>query len=358
MVVTRTKNRQWKDMEKKSTDLSALAKHFELYNRTEGKSPKTILWYNVALTQFHRFLKGAEKSTVLGELGETEVRELILYLQEKTRWQDNPYMLNHQGKLKAITIQTYIRALRGFFNWLYKEGYTNENRLARLKPPRAPIKLVDVLIQEEISKILGCINPNTATGARNYAVMMVFLDTGLRCSELTNLELKDINIEGGYLKVMGKGAKERIVPFGSSVQKVVLRYVLHFRPEPFNLTIQNLFLTLDGKPLTQNSIKMIFKRIAIMSGVKRLHPHLCRHTFATNYLIYGGDIFSLQQILGHTSLEMVRRYVTLASAQVIIQHRKFSPMDRFSLSKLGIPHTGHVVTEKRWGTGLQLRSRK
>jgi site-specific recombinase XerD len=333
MIVTGAKNWRWEEVDKDSIELSLLARHFELYNRTEGKSPKTIDWYNLALRQFQRFLVESEKSHRLDGLGEAEVREFILYLQQRRRWQDNPHVLNNRGKLAAISIQTYIRALRAFFNWLYNEGYTDENRLAKLKPPKAPTKVVEILSQEEIGKILSSIDTNTASGARNYAVILLFLDSGLRCSELRNAGLKDVNLEGGYLKVMGKGGKERIVPFGVLVQKALLRYSLHFRPEPFNLIVQNFFLTLDGRPLTKNSVKMLFQRLAKRTGVKRLHPHLCRHTFATNYLVNGGDVFSLQQILGHTTLEMVRRYVTLASAHVTVQHRRFSPMDRFSLAR-------------------------
>ncbi|HEX77618.1 MAG TPA: tyrosine-type recombinase/integrase [Dehalococcoidia bacterium] len=335
MVATRARNPRWEELEKDSIELSVLARHFELYNRTEGKSPKTVDWYNQALEQFHRFLVEGKKSTRLGKLGEAEVREYILFLQDKRKWQDNPYVSNHKGKLAAISIQTYIRALRAFFNWLYKEGYTSENRLARLRPPKAPTKVVEVLSEEEITRVLNSIDRNTASGARDYAILMLLLDTGLRCSELRGIELGDINMEGGYLKIMGKGGKERIVPFGASAQKALLRYLLHFRSQPFNLSIQNLFLTLDGKPLTKNCVRMICRRIAAKSGVKRLYPHLCRHTFATNYLINGGDVFSLQQILGHTTLEMVRRYVTLASAHVTVQHRKFSPMDRINLAGIG-----------------------
>ena len=338
MVMNRGKNRRWEEMEKDAIELSTLVKHFELYNRTEGKSPKTVDWYNQILKQFHRFLKESRKSTTLGELSESEVRQYILFLQNKKKWHDNPYVFKNKGKMAAISIQTYIRALRAFFNWLHEEGYTNENRLARLKPPKAPTKVVEVLSQDEIVRVLNSINRNTATGARDYSILVLLLDTGLRCSELRSIELGDINIEGGYLKVMGKGSKERIVPFGASAQKALLRYLLHFRPEPFNQTIQNLFLTLDSNPLTKNCVRIICKRIGTRSGVKRLHPHLCRHTFATNYLVNGGDVFSLQQILGHTTLDMVRRYVTLASAHVTIQHRKFSPMDRMSLTRTDIPN--------------------
>ena len=103
-----------------------------------------------------------------------------------------------------------------------------------------------------------------------------------------------------------------------------------------------LFLSLEGKQMTNNAVQLIFSRLARRSGVKRLHVHLCRHTFATNYLINGGDVFSLQQILGHTSLEMVRRYVTLASAQVRVQHRKFSPMDRMNLGRVSWANQGRM----------------
>lgn len=138
------------------------------------------------------------------------------------------------SNLAAISVQDYVRALRVFFSWLFREGYTNENRLARLRPPKAPTKVVEILTQEEMAGVLGCISPNTSTGARDYAILVLLLDTGLRCSELTSSELGDINIEGGFPKVMGEGGKERIVPFGATVQRALLRYLLHFRPEPFN----------------------------------------------------------------------------------------------------------------------------
>jgi site-specific recombinase XerD len=320
MVMTKARNRRWEDMDKNSVELGDLAQHFELFNRTEGKSPKTISWYNLSLRQLQRFLLETERPTNLGELGEDEVREFIIFLQGKNRWQDNPYVPAQQTKLAAISVQTYVRALRAFFSWLYREGYTSENRLAKLRPPKAPTRVVDILTSDEISRILGCLDTDTWSG-----------------------DPEEVNMESGYLKVMGKGGKERIVPFGASAQKALLRYLLHFRPEPFHVSVQNIFLSIDGKPLTENTVRMIFRRIAGKSGVKRLHPHLCRHTFATNYLINGGDVFSLQQILGHTTLEMVRRYVTIASAHVTVQHRKFSPMDRMSLTKANLSRSKAIA---------------
>lgn len=332
MVMTGQPNRWWESVKKNSGDLAALGKYYEVYNRTDGKSPKTVSWYNQALRLFYRYLVETGKPIDVADLGEPEVRQYILYLQGRRRYQWNPHVKGDQGHMSPISIQTHVRALRAFFSWLAREGYTDTNRLAKLRPPKAPVKVVDVLKPEEITRVLKSIDSSFPNCARNYAILVLFLDSGLRCGELRSFTVDDISMEGGYIKVMGKGGKERIVPFGASAQKALLRYLTRFRPQPFNPIVENFFLTPDGKSVTANCVKMVFNRIARKSGVKRLHPHLCRHTFATNYLVNGGDVFSLQQILGHTTLEMVGRYVTLASSQVTIQHRKFSPMDRLGFN--------------------------
>jgi site-specific recombinase XerD len=146
------------------------------------------------------------------------------------------------------------------------------------------------------------IDLRTDWGARDHAVLMLMLDSGLRLSEVIGLRAADLEVEAGYVKIMGKGAKERIVPFGASTQKSLWRYYSHYRRQVAN---DAFFLQLDGRPLSKNSLTLVFKRLGQRAGVRRLHTHLCRHTFATQYLINGGDVFSLQQTLGHTTLEMV-----------------------------------------------------
>jgi site-specific recombinase XerD len=143
--------------------------------------------------------------------------------------------------------------------------------------------------------------------------------------------MDDVHMDEGYLKVMGKGKKERIVPIGNNAQRVLQRYLFRFRLKPINPVIDNVFLSTSNKPITENSMKLMFARLSQRSGVCRLHAHLCRHTFATRFLINGGDVFTLQQILGHSSLEMVRNYVNLASSHIAVQHRKFSPLDHLNL---------------------------
>lgn len=196
----------------------------------------------------------------------------------------------------------------------------------------------------EIAAIFSAIDANTLAGARDVCMVTLMLDTGLRSNEVVTLTTKDVHLEDGYLKVMGKGQKERIVPFGSSAQKSLMKYIYHFRPEPLNR--DRVFLNLDGSPMTETGLKLIFRRLAKNSGVERLHPHLLRHTFAVNYLMNGGDVFTLQQILGHTTLEMVRRYVNLANAHVMTQHKQFSPVDRMNLRQVNRA----VQMTKRRGT--------
>ena len=155
----------------------------------------------------------------------------------------------------------------------------------------------------------------------------------VRASEVANAQMANVNLGDGYIKVMGKGSKERIVPIGNNAQRALQRYLFRYRPHTFSTSTDNVFLSLVGKPLTENSVKLIFSRLAKKSGVTRLHAHLCRHTFATRFLINGGDVFTLQHILGHSTLEMVRHYVNFASTHVVIQHQKFSPLDRLNLRK-------------------------
>jgi site-specific recombinase XerD len=211
--------------------------------------------------------------------------------------------------------------------------------LARLKIPKAPQKLIEILTVIEIDRLLKNRDPLTEYGSRNIAILVILLDSGIRVSELCDIELTNTHMEEGYLKVMGKGAKERLVPIGGSAQKALWRYIIHFRPQP-SPGNNRLFLTIEGEPLRPNAVKHLLKRWGENAGVPRLHAHLCRHTFATNFLINNcGDVFRLQQILGHTTLEMVRRYIHLASVQTMVSSRPASPLDRMGLETL----RGHKI---------------
>ena len=113
-------------------------------------------------------------------------------------------------------------------------------------------------------------------------------------------------------------------------------YINRIRPEPATADSDKLFLSPSGRPITANAIKLVFSRLSKNSGVKRLHCHLCHHTFAINYLLNGGDIFSLKEILGHTTLEMVNHYLHFTRSQLTAQHHKYSPMDKLQKEQ-GVP---------------------
>jgi site-specific recombinase XerD len=319
------KNRNWHDMDKSTTQLADLVYYFDTFNRSEGKSPSTLRWYRQTLGLFLGWLIETGRATTLGDTGEYVVREFILWLQERR-------VNGH--KLTVPTVNSWVRALRAFFNWLYQEGYTDSHLLERLRPPPVPRVMVDTLSDEEIASILASLDRSTMAGSRNTAILVLFLDTGLRLSELVGLKTKDIHMEDQYVKVMGKGSKERMVGFGSSARSVLLHYLVRFRGEPVHPGIEEFFLTIDGYPISQESVRTMLKRVGAAAGVPRLHAHLCRHTYATNFLINGGNVLLLKQNLGHTTLDMVDRYVHLATSKVAILNKTYSPMDRLGIRGL------------------------
>ena len=134
------------------------------------------------------------------------------------------------------TVNNRVRALRAFFAWLNRKGYTEDHVLKDLRPPKMVTKVIEPVTPEEIKRMFATMNPNTAMGARNPALYSLMLDTGLRLSEVAHLEEVGVHIEERYVKVLGKGSKERIVAFGWACQRSLLHYYHHFRPEPAHLT--------------------------------------------------------------------------------------------------------------------------
>ncbi|MFC1929056.1 tyrosine-type recombinase/integrase [Chloroflexota bacterium] len=320
-MTTHTSNKE------QAKKLPQLIEYYEVCNRAEGKSPKTISWYSANLKSFRNYVKSRHLPDSLDTIDTKLLREYVLYLMKRTRYNGHPYTPVKAELLSSATIHGHVRTLRAFFNWLVVEGLAQDNPAKDLKPPKVTKKVVSTLSDEEIGAILNTFSISPSD-ARNQTLFMILLDTGLRIGELVNLKMDDVHMDEGYLKVMGKGKKERIVPIGKFVQVELLHYIEKVRPQPYGSDCGKLFLSRGGKPITVNTVKLVFSRLARSSGVNRLHAHLCRHTFAINYLLNGGDIFSLREILGHTTLEMVNHYLHFTSSQITAQHHKYSPMDR------------------------------
>jgi len=338
-------NQRWEDLEKLTIPLAKLIEHYTIDLRSQNRSDKTIRWYVANLRSFEAWVKKHKRPGLLGDLDIDTVRRYILYLQdEHIKYEGHPNTPSREGRLSDYSVQGHVRTLRAFSSWLEREGYLEDNVLSRLRVPRAVKEEIKPLTPEEISRILSCLTVNTGVGCRSYAIVYSMLDAGLRASEVTGLNMEGLDLEQGQLLVRGKGNKERVVPIGSNAQKYLQRYIYHFRPEPVFPEYDKVFLTSEGKPLTENSIKLFFTRLKVKTGIKRLHAHLLRHTFATYYLRNGGDLLSLQKILGHTSLEMVKVYSHLAEADVKAKHRRYSPMDRLQLKG-----PGRKISKKRIG---------
>lgn len=318
----------------KSHKLSECIAYYEVCNRAEGKSPKTIDWYSANLNMFHRYIRDRHLPDSINVIETRLLREYVIYLQKKGRFSNRTNNTHKKaGLLSMATIHAHVRTLRAFLNWLTREGLVRANIAKDIKPPKIMKKVISTLSDEEIREIFKTFSPTNPYDLRNETIVMLLLDTGLRIGELIELKMGDVHMNEGYLKVLGKGKKERIVPIGASAQKALHRYLFRYRSRYAEAEEDSVFLSIHGEPLSVNSMKLMFARLAKSSGISHLHAHLCQHTFATRFLINGGDVFTLQQILGHSSLEMVRNYVNLASSHIAVQHRKFSPLDHISLRK-------------------------
>ena len=171
---------------------------------------------------------------------------------------------------------------------------------------------------------MNCFNTRRILGLRDYCLCALMLDSGLRMHEAVTLTLEHLRLSEGFAIVNGKGNKQRIVPLGLNTRKALLRYIAR---RPLSVQTDSVFLMRNLCPISDNTVQLLFKRLKVKAGIPRLRAHLLRHTFATRYLQSGGDMYALQQILGHTSLDMVKRYVHFTPGFWVSSHTRHSPLD-------------------------------
>lgn len=305
-----------------TTSLESLAKGYILNCKTEGESPKTISGYDMALRNFAWYCK-QNNFPEIQKLTSVHVRHFLWYLaSEPHRWNSTSPAAKRQAT--STTVNGYFRALRTFFNWLEREELIIENPFKNLKPPKIDKKVIQALSPIEIDRLFKVCSGKSALDVRNKAILSVFLDTGLRISELVNLTLDDVNIDNASLFIRhGKGGKQRLVRIGNKAQKALWKYVTLYRRGDSN----RLFLNRSGGAMGLLGLKILIKRLGDKAKVK-VHPHQLRHTFAISFLRAGGDVFSLQYLLGHSTLSMTQRYLqSLNANDAANAHKKFSPLD-------------------------------
>ena len=313
-----------------TTDVAVLVEGSRLCCLAESKSPTTIRWYMGKLNVFHGYLQAQGFPADVCRLTTTHLRAFLAHLRENVKaGENNPRKPTEDRNLSPRTIQGYARALKVFFSWLAREGYTANNPSRLLSIPKAPKVIVETLSDAQIKRLFSVIDRRSSKGFRDYCILLVLLDTGVRLSELVNLQVRDLDLERGFFKVMGKGARERLVPFGARVQTARWKYMHRFRPEPFHPNLGNLFLKSSGMPPSCGQVYRRIRHFGRKAGVEdvRCSPHTFRHTFAKKFLVNGGDLFTLQKVLGHSSLAVVRMYVELTPEDVRIRHRQYSPVD-------------------------------
>ena len=221
--------------------------------------------------------------------------------------------------------------MRGFLTWCYNENYITEDIPQKLKLPKATRKAVDVLTDSEITRLLDCIDTRRFLGLRDMVVVLLMLDSGLRLSEVLRLQYGKIHLESGYLIAHGKGNKERYVPLGLHTRKYLIKYLAQLP----KMSAEDIIVVKEQLIAAKSTtIRDLFDRLKQRSGISRLHPHLLRHSFATAYLRNGGDVYTLQAILGHTTLEMTKRYAQLIPSEIAINFTRHSPIDNLKKKPL------------------------
>jgi len=315
------------------TTLSMLIDFYTGDMQRRGCTPDSVITNKRALQRFSRSLAPDGQELKLTNVTPERAKAYITALQTREcKWADHPRRPADASKLSPFTIRKEVKILRGFGTWLTKQGCANPFDV--LEIPKVPKYVLDILSDQEIEKLLEAINPNIQQGARLYTVVVLMLDSGLRIGEVAEARLGDLDMERRQLKVMGKGRKERFIPFGQRCAQTLMKYIHLHRPQPMQTEYDNLFLSPDGMPMTRNSLESMIRRLRISSGITRLHAHLFRHTFAVKFLTNGGDLRTLQLILGHESLVVTQRYLHFTTQQVQTQYQSFSPMDKLPLNSL------------------------
>lgn len=300
---------------------------------TEGEIQGGTLTLTEAKKLFLREIRGLAKETQRWHRENVTALEKVLQRQDITVDDVNIlnprfvkdhflyYMLEEMG-LKVNTINGRMRSMRKLVQFLSEESYLRHDFSSDLPLLKQEKVIIPTFSKEQIQAILRQPVRKTFTGYRDYTLMLLLLETGIRVSELVSIRLSDIYMKDGQIRIHGKGAKQRLVPFQSQFRNVLRQY-LQFRG---SVPTDALFITVDDHAISKRYVQDLLQRYGEAAHIEdvRVSPHTFRHTMAKFYILAGGDIFSLQRILGHSSLETVRIYVELFSTDVQTQHKKFS----------------------------------
>jgi integrase/recombinase XerD len=288
-----------------------LADQFLHYLRVErGLSRNTVESYSRDMVKFFGFLEARSLSAL--DVSQADLMDFISSLA---------------GPLSIRSIARHISSLRGFYRFLVSDDRIKTNPARLLSAPKLPRRLPDVLSRSEVDRLLSQPYGDTGRGRRDRAMLELLYATGLRVSELVGLRIPNINLEAGFVRTVGKGSKERMVPVGEKALEALREYLAHGRTALLKRkSSQFLFVSARGKPLTRQGFWKIIKRYGLKAGIRKpLTPHSLRHSFATHLLECGADLRSVQVMLGHADISTTQIYTHVTRERLKQVHEKYHP---------------------------------
>lgn len=299
-------------------DIEHAIDEYLAYMRVErGSSPLTVEAYAADLADYTTFL---EEMGVF-DLGQVGREHVVGYEAD----------LAERG-YAVTSVDRHISVLKGFHRFCVREGYGETNPAATVRLPKPPEKLPDVLSIEQVNALLDQLDDSTPLAMRDRALLEVLYGCGLRVSECVGLNLLDCAFGEGYLRVVGKGNKERIAPIAGSARDALVAYLERGRPnlvKPYAEATSAVFLNARGGRLSRQSIHKTVAKAGLAIGVKDLHPHTLRHSFATHLLAGGADLRVIQEILGHSDISTTQIYTHVNRAHIREQYLSAHPRARF-----------------------------
>lgn len=278
----------------------------------KGLSNATISSYSADLLRFSEFLV----SKKIKGIEEADTVAILKYLID----------LRDDG-LDIRSRARHLVTLRGFYRFLISEKIISTDPVRLIDLPKFGFKLPHVLSVDEISVLLNTPDPEKPKGARDAAMLELLYAAGLRVSELLHVKIRDLNLESGFVRVMGKGSKERIIPIGSHAITKLDAYIKHARPKLLkHHTSSYVFAARAGKPMTRQGFWKLVRQYAKAAGYeKKISPHTFRHSFATHLLEGGADLRAVQMMLGHSDISTTQIYTHVARDHMKRMHEKFHP---------------------------------
>lgn len=277
----------------------------------KGLSKNTIIAYISDLKKFSIYLDDSFQINKIEELSKEHIR---LYLKEL-------------GKINtSASITRKLVSLRMFFNFLIKEKIIDVNIISDFDLPKINKKLPVILSTTEMQEILETIKINDHISCRNRCMLELMYATGLRVSELINLNVSSINLYMGYIKVIGKGDKERIVPIGEIAKIILDIYLNQYRDKFIKKESSLLFFNNHGNKLSREEFYIILKQVINKTSInKKISPHTIRHSFATHLLENGADLRSIQELLGHSDISTTTIYTHISNQKIKNEYQQFHP---------------------------------